>query len=910
MLHRPTDPVPPPQRPTWRWSFDKTCFDEATMQLTIDNQPVDLERRPLDLLALLLAHAGEVVTKEEILDTIWPAREVTEASLTKCVARLRLALGDTDHAIVRTVHGYGYRFAAKVTVEETAGAPAPPPASAAFVPGDPVPHRRNWRLVERLGTGGYGDAWLGEQPQTHERRVFKFAHDAAGLAALRREVTLGRLLREGLGPRPDLIRILDWNFEEPPAFIETAWSELGNLAGWAASEGGAASLPLDMRLDLAAQIAEALSAIHGMAVLHKDLKPANVLMRRDEAGRPAIVLTDFGSGRALEPDRLDAFGITRPLLDITVEDSTAGTAMYRAPELSAGGAPTVQADIFAAGVMLFQLAAGDLRRPLAPGWEEHIPDPLLREDIGLAAAGDPARRLADAAELARRLRTLPARRADQARAATAAAEAIRIRRALELARARRTPLLALLGVSLLGFTAATALYVRADRANVRAQLQAQRANAVTGFLTDDLFSAANPLLATDPNIPVKQVLAASAADLHRRFPSGSLDRAAIEAAIGGAYAGLADADHALPLLRASLAARRAKLGDGDPQTQAVRLTIADLAERTGNPDALRDAGNAVLAAHPADAETELHGRYAVIFADCVTVENDSVCVAKLRPFLAEMRARLGPRHPLTLRVQDLLAYQLSEGQHFDEAVSLARETVSLTQAAYGPDHLLVQDRRLHLGEVLIEAGQPNEAISILQDVRRRLLAMSGTETDMTARVATQLGRAYGAAKRYDEGLASLRLALDYNIKTHGESFEFSRDDMNLVASMLASAGRPLEGIPLGEKAFALQRQIRGPDYEETLWIEGNLAEDYRRAGDFTHAESLYRDIITRSHRVFTHGEWDLGHFECLFGELLAQEGKTAEARPLLTESVAVLTKNLGAANPRTQRAVVALAGLK
>jgi len=156
----------------------------------------------------------------------------------------------------------------------------------------------------------------------------------------------------------------------------------------------------------------------------------------------------------------------------------------------------------------------------------------------------------------------------------------------------------------------------------------------------------------------------------------------------------------------------------------------------------------------------------------------------------------------------------------------------------------------------------------------------------------------------------MRTALDYNLKTHGEAFEFSRDDMNLVASMLAKAGRAAEGVPLGEKALALQRQVRGADREETLWIEANLAEEYRQAGNLARADALYRDILARSQRVFTHGEWDVGHFEDLFGELLTQEGKVDEARPVLRKSVAVLTRNLGTGNPRTQRASAALAGLE
>ncbi len=880
-----------------RWRFANFSFDAGALSLTVAGRAVELDRRPLEMLALLLSRAGEVVTKDEILDAVWPDREVTEASLTKAMARLRQALGDTDHAIIRTVHGYGYQLAATAQVESEP--PAPESIAPSFAPGDLVAGRPNWRLVRRLGIGGYGDTWLVEQVKSGALRVFKFATNGAGLAALRREVTVGRLLRQGLGARPDLVRILDWRLDEPPAFVEIDFFALGNMAEWAAAEGGAAAIPLPHRLELAAQIADALSAIHGMAVLHKDLKPANVLMRADADGRAAIALSDFGSSRAMDLSKLDALGITRMSPGDAGEDDTASTILYRAPELSVGGAPTVLADLYALGVILYQLAAGDLQRPLAPGWESDIADPLLREDIAFAAAGDPAKRLADAAELARRLRTLPARHAARAQAEAEAAELVRSRRALDLARARRAPVLALLGVLATGLVASSWLYLRAQR-------EAARAIAVTRFLTEDLLSAANPALVADPNVPISRVLALAAADLNHRFAPGSLDRAEIEAAIGGAYAGLADADRARPLLRAALATFRTRLGEDAPQTQSVRLAMGALAERIVDDDGAQEAGRAILAAHPRDPATALNGRYYVLVGEYGHNGDDTACVTTARALWADSQRALGALHPMTLRAESELAFCLAAAQQVAEAISLATDAVALTQKVYGADHLLVQERRYVLGTALVQANRLDEAIALLLDVRKRLLAMSGTETEMSARVANQLGIAYSASKRYAEAEQVDRQVLAFNVRTRGKTAYLSQAALGNLASALALGGRPQDAIPLATEVYNVARDRDGAGSANALWAENNLADDQARAGELAAAETGFTDIVTRGRSIFTHGEYDLGIFLMHLGEVLKREGKDADARKVLTESVSILQASLGAGDARTLRARAAL----
>jgi len=109
--------------------------------------------------------------------------------------------------------------------------------------------------------------------------------------------------------------------------------------------------------------------------------------------------------------------------------SRTGTRLYMAPELSAGKPASIASDIFALGVLLYQMVSGDLTRPLAQGWEREIPDPLLVEDIAACIDGNPNERIASGHLVAERLRSLDARREQRAE------EEIRV--AAEARRARR-----------------------------------------------------------------------------------------------------------------------------------------------------------------------------------------------------------------------------------------------------------------------------------------------------------------------------------------------------------------------------------------------------------------------------------------------------------------------------------------
>src|SRR5438132_6195225 len=392
------------------WRFAGREFDESRLELRVNGKPVELELKPLAILVQRLLHAGEVVTKDALLDAVWPGLTVVEGSLSTAIYKLRKALGDEESAIVLTVPRVGYRLGAPVH-SKTIWAPRLT-AELGFKGGDAVPGRGHWRLVRALDVSAGSEVWLARHPKTRELRVFKFASSAVRLKGLKREVTVSRFLRESLGARPDFVRVLEWNFDTHPYFME---SEYGgpNFAEWAESQGGLARIPLRVRLDLLADVARAVASAHAAGVLHKDLKPANILVMPAANGGWLTKAADFRSASLVEPSRLKALGITNLGITQTGDPRTAsitGTLMYLAPEVLSGQSPAASADVYALGVMLYQLAIGDFRMPISPGWESGIEYPLIREDIADAACGDSARRLASAAELAERLLACDRRR--------------------------------------------------------------------------------------------------------------------------------------------------------------------------------------------------------------------------------------------------------------------------------------------------------------------------------------------------------------------------------------------------------------------------------------------------------------------------------------------------------------------
>jgi serine/threonine-protein kinase len=277
-----------------------------------------------------------------------------------------------------------------------------------------VPGRSHWALLERLGEGGFGEVWLAEHDKTKEKRVFKFCFEAERLRGLKREVTLFRILRDALGERDDITRVIDWSFEDPPYFLESEYTGGGSLPDWAAGKGGIRAIPLAVRLELMAQVAEALGAAHSAGVLHKDIKPSNVLVSERPGGAPRAQLTDFGIGLVQDRSLLQGRNFTvAGFTDLAATGERAGTRLYMAPELLEGKPPTALADIYALGVLLYQVVTGDLTRALAPGWERDVEDELLREDIARCAEGRPERRLGAAQQLADSLRGLEKRRAQR-----------------------------------------------------------------------------------------------------------------------------------------------------------------------------------------------------------------------------------------------------------------------------------------------------------------------------------------------------------------------------------------------------------------------------------------------------------------------------------------------------------------
>lgn len=384
-----------------RWRFANAELDERNHELVVDGAAVALEAKPLAVLLCLLRAEGELVTKEEIFDTVWAGRVVTDGVLSQAIRRIREVLGDSGKTMLRTVHGYGYRLDVPIEIEGRDD----PGTRLQLEAGQCLPNLPQWVLDERLQTRPANELWRIRHAESKELRVLKLALDERAQRALKREVTLNKVLRTELGDTVPVVPLLEWNFDSSPAWVQMPWYPKGSLADWLGAHGGPAQLSMRRRLNIVAEAADALAQAHALGVMHKDIKPGNLLVE-DGPEELRLLLCDFGSGTVKSRDRFDQVGVTVMGFTQTVlaDPSTSGTPAYMAPEVLKGGVFSEQSDIYGLGILLYQLVIGNLNEPLAAGWEEDVSDAGLRAIIAEACAGKPTRRTASMEDLAQRLR--------------------------------------------------------------------------------------------------------------------------------------------------------------------------------------------------------------------------------------------------------------------------------------------------------------------------------------------------------------------------------------------------------------------------------------------------------------------------------------------------------------------------
>jgi serine/threonine-protein kinase len=458
-----------------------------------------------------------------------------------------------------------------------------------------------WRVIRLLGSGGMGDVWLGERADgTVEHRVAIKRVRGGGRAFTERLLAERRILARL--SHPNIARFIDAGVDEHGA----PWLALEYVDGRPLGDWLAAAKPgLAARLRLFRRICAAVEHAHRHLVVHRDLKPGNVLV--DAAGEPRLL--DFGVAKLLDGDH--------------AETTTAAlTPAYAAPEQLRGGEISTATDVYALGLLLFRMLTGELPETRTGG---NVADLLRRLDdeetqrpshalrraaeplpygaaqlegdldaiVSLALRGAPEARYGSVAALGEDVERFLESRPVRARAPTRwyllSRFARRHRGAIGMGLAATIGVLASLGLALWqaqraesAAVAAAAEAARADAEAVEARAQAARADDAARFLLS-VFRQIDPFRRdARGKISLEQAFEDALARIDREF--GGRPQVAIDLNddFGETLANLGRFDEARTRLQRALSLAEAQLRPGDPRLAETLINLGALAAQTSN----------------------------------------------------------------------------------------------------------------------------------------------------------------------------------------------------------------------------------------------------------------------------------------------------------------------------------------
>lgn len=728
-----------------------------------------------------------------------------------------------------------------------------------------------YRILGLLGRGGMGAVYRAEQQNPQRTVALKVIRPGIESDELLKRfeyesLVLGRL------QHPGIAQIFEAGTADtghgPQPFFAMELVEGQPLTKFA----DAGALGTRERLALLASVCDAVHHAHQKGVIHRDLKPGNILVGKN--GQPRVL--DFGVARATDAD-------IRTTTLRTDVGQLLGTIGYMSPEQVGGDSRDLdtRSDVYALGVVGFELLTGRLPHDVSgktiPHSARMIADeepaslstinPSFRGDVAViihkALAKEKDQRYQSASDLAVDIRNYLS---DQPIAARPITTVYQLRK---FAR-RNTSLVTAVVIAFFllcgGLIHVTIERRRAEFAErlaarrlVQVRAEGEKVQAINQFFNDMLASA-------DPNkrgrdVRVADVLDRAAKGLETRLANQPEIEASLQNTIGTVYVGLGLFADAERFFRAALAKRIDHLGNDAPDTLATKIGLASALNELNKWTEAEDL---------------------------------------IRQTLYTRRGQLGPEHERTLDAMNALAAVLQKQGKVKEAEALWRETLETRRRVLPADHPELLVTMNNLAQLLKQLGKPAEAEPLLREALKTQAAIIGEEHPSTLATMGNLAAALKAQKKYDEAEQLGRSVIAIRRRTLGDHPSLFTA-VNNLARLLRDQGKLEEAEPFAREAIEGWRKTLGEDNRLTLIGLNNLASLTLELDRLAEAEVLYVELLQIAAKALPEGHWMVSVFHRNYAKCLASLGRFEEAEPLLLASVENLTAVLGPTHQNTRK---------